>query len=227
MPSSFDLQVDPEVFARVPGIRVTSLLFQDVRVGAPSRKIEAVRERVIAAARERVEAARDVRRIPTLAAFIAAFPELGRGPRRAWLDDLFRAIIRHGPFPVVNEIVDATRLLALHYAVPISAFDLSKVRPPARLAMAPPGLMAKVSLTASVDVGGFPVLFDAGGAIGSPFVEMQRAAPGRQTSSVALVVCEASEGDRVDLEDLKSRSANWLGSLVGARAAGMVTAADG
>jgi DNA/RNA-binding domain of Phe-tRNA-synthetase-like protein len=202
---------------------VTSLVFQGARMGMPSRKIEAVRDRVIAGARERVAAARDVRRIPTLAAFQSAFPELARGPKKSWLDDAFRAIARHDPFPVVNDIVDAARLLALHYAIPIASIDLGKARPPLLVEVAPHGMTAKVSQTATADLGGLPVVIDSGGPLASPFVDIQRAMPGRPTTSVVLLAFEADRAQRIDVEDLKARASNWLASLVGARLEDAIT----
>jgi DNA/RNA-binding domain of Phe-tRNA-synthetase-like protein len=221
--ASFEVEIDQGVLARMPGLRLTALVFGGARIGMPTRKIEPIREKVIAAARERITAARDVRRIPSLAAFHQAFPECLRGTRKPWLDEMFRGIARRDPFPVANDIVDPVRLLAIHYAVPIAAVDLSKVRSPLALAIAAPGTTGKIASGAPIDVGGLPVLRDSAGPAACPFIEIHRALPGRTTSDFAVIVFEPGADGPVDHADLENRAQNWLSTLVGARLAGTIT----
>lgn len=220
MAAAIEIRVDEEVLARLPSLEVTALPFFGLRMNAPTRKIEPLRDRVIAAARDRVNEARDVRRIPTLAALHRAFPEVLKGPKRAWLDEAFRAIARRDPFPVVNDAVDAARLLALHFAVPVAALDLAKASSPLLLRMAAPGTRVKAPGGLDVDASDLPLLTDSAGACGSPFFDVARAAPNRQTTSVLLVVYDPGQDGRVDAADLSERAANWLGTLTGARPAG-------
>jgi hypothetical protein len=54
-------------------------------------------------------------------------------------------------------------------------------------------------------------------------VDIQRAMPGRPTTSVVLLAFEADRTQRIDVEDLKARASNWLASLVGARLEDAIT----
>ena len=125
---SFEIRIGDEVHARLPGLTCSLAPVHRRAHRAANRKIEPLRDRVLADARERIQAAMDVRRLPTLAAFSRAFPELVRSTRKPWLDELFRIVSRRDPFPVVNDAIDAARLLALHYAVPISVLDWRRSR---------------------------------------------------------------------------------------------------
>ena len=85
--------------------RVSRVLPRDSRArasAAANRKIEPLRDRVLADARDARQDAMDVRRMPALAAFSRAFPELLRSARKPWLDELFRTVSRRGPFPVTT-----------------------------------------------------------------------------------------------------------------------------
>lgn len=210
------VQIDPAVTAKLPKLRLLVLRFGNVRMGTPSRKIEPLRDRVIAAARETLNAARDVRRIPSLAAFHDAFPEILRGARRPWLDDAFRAIGRRDPFPVQNEVIDVARILSLHYAIPLAVLDVGKVRPPLRLGIAPQGSSGMTSAKTSADLSGLPVIVDAGGPVTSPFLDLSRGAPGRTTTDVLFL---AFDPVGTDFADVESRASNWLGTLTGAKLA--------
>jgi DNA/RNA-binding domain of Phe-tRNA-synthetase-like protein len=144
---------------------------------------------------------------------------MARGTRRPWIEEAYRGISRRDPFPVVNLAVDAARLLALHFAVPVSAIDRAKVSAPLFLRIAPPGMRIK-SLGAEIDAGGLPVLTDASGVAGSPFFDVARAMPGTQTTEILLVACEPEGASTpLDAADLAGRAANWLGTLTGARPA--------
>jgi DNA/RNA-binding domain of Phe-tRNA-synthetase-like protein len=217
MPASIELRIDDEVAARLSTLEVTAVAFTGLRMGTPTRKIEPLRDRVIAAARERINEARDVRRIPTLAALHRAFPEVLRGQKRAWLDEAFRAIARRDPFPVVNDAVDVAKLLALHFAVPVSALDSSRLSSPLLLRMAPPGTRVKTPGGLDADASDLPLLTDVGGPVSSPFLDVARAMPTRQTSNVLLVVYDPKVDGGVDAAALRERAANWLGTLTGAR----------
>jgi DNA/RNA-binding domain of Phe-tRNA-synthetase-like protein len=173
---------------------------------------------VLASARERIATARDVRRIPTLAAFHRGFPEFTRGNRRSWLDEAFQAIARRDPFRVMNDAIDAARLLAFHYAVPVSAHDAARMQGPLSLSVAPPGAKINTLLAGTlVDAGGLPLLRDSGGVVGSPFFEVHRVVPSLRTQDLLLIAYDPGVDDAVDAADFKARAENWLTSLAGAR----------
>ena len=69
MAPALELRIDDDVRERLPDLRLHAIVFSGARVGMANRKLEPLRDRVLADVRERISAARDVRRIPTLAAF--------------------------------------------------------------------------------------------------------------------------------------------------------------
>jgi DNA/RNA-binding domain of Phe-tRNA-synthetase-like protein len=211
------IPVDPEVSARMPDLRLLALRFSGARIGMANRKLEELRDRVLASVRERISAARDVRRIPTLAAFHRGFPELGRGSRRPWLDEAFHAIARRDPFRVMNDAIDAARLLAFHYAIPVSAHDAGRIHGPLSLAIAPQELRVNTLQGAVLDVGGLAVLRDGNGVVGSPFFETQRATPSTRTQEILIVAYDPGGPGAVDGADFRTHAENWLASLSGAR----------
>jgi DNA/RNA-binding domain of Phe-tRNA-synthetase-like protein len=219
----FSLAVDEDVTARLPELRVTAFVFSGVRMGMPTRNIEPMRDRVIAGARERMSSIRDPRRIPAIAAFYGAFPEVGR-TKRIWLEDALRAIARHDPFPVVNDVVDSARLLSLLYEAPMCVLDLGRLKSPFRLVIAPHGVTSQTPPGVLADLSGLPVLIDPAGAAASPVVELARAQPSRQARDVALFVFDPRREGATDLADLETRASNWLGTLTGAKLAGKTTA---
>jgi DNA/RNA-binding domain of Phe-tRNA-synthetase-like protein len=219
------LRIDEEISGRLPEISVFALQFADATLGVPSRRIEPMRDRVIAGARERLASLKDPRRLPAVGALVQAFPELARGTRRLWLDEVLRAIARNDPFPVQNDVVDAARLLSIHYGVPILPIDLDKARPPVGLAVAPPGTTARSPMGSLTDVSGLPVLVDAGGVLASPAVELGRASPGRTTRRFALIGCVPVRAGAPDVAEVATRAENWLSTLTGARRVSLESAA--
>jgi len=214
---SYEIRIGDEVEARLPGLACFSYRFTGARVGTANRKIESLRDRVLASARERVQNAMDVRRLPSLAAFSRAFPELVRSARKPWLDELYRTVSRRDPFPVVNDALDLGRLLALHYCLPISFLDVSTLAPPLIVRIAPPGAVLKTPTDKMVDLADLPVLWDSAGPVGPPLFESLRAMPTRRTTDLLLVAFDPPVEPRLDEAELRSRSANWLASLLGSR----------
>jgi DNA/RNA-binding domain of Phe-tRNA-synthetase-like protein len=214
---ALEIRIDDDVRERLPDLRVHALAFAGARVGMANRKLEPLRDRVLAEVRERLSAARDVRRIPTLAAFHRGFPEITRSSRRAWLDEAFLSIARRDPFRVMNDAIDAARLLAFHYAVPVSAHDASRIAGPVVLQIAAPGATINTIQGALVDQAGLPVLRDRNGVLGSPFFESQRAMPSTRTRDLVVLAYHAGGEPALDPDEFRSRAENWLASLLGAQ----------
>ena len=192
--------------------------FTGARVGIANRKIEPLRDRVLASARERVQNAMDVRRLPSLAAFSRAFPELLRSARKPWLDELFRTVSRRDPFPVVNDALDLGRLLALHYGVPDRrSWMWRRSRRRSSCGSRPQARRSRRQPARSVELADLPVLWDSAGPVGPPLFESLRAMPTRRTTELLLVAFDPPVEPRLDEADLRSRSANWLGSLLGSQ----------
>jgi DNA/RNA-binding domain of Phe-tRNA-synthetase-like protein len=221
VPPALELRVDDEVREILPTLRMVVLRFTGARIGMANRKLEPLRDRVLASARERMSVARDVRRIRSLATFHQAFPEVTRGGRSPWLDEAFRAIARRDPFRVMNDAIDAARLLAFHHAVPVSAHDAARIQGALTLGIAPPRTAIRTLEGESIDAGGLPVLRDSsgaiGGVIGSPFFESQRMMPSTRTQELLFVAYDPGGEEGLDAADFQSKAENWLTSLSGAR----------
>jgi DNA/RNA-binding domain of Phe-tRNA-synthetase-like protein len=223
VPPPLELRIDDAVREVLPGLRILAFRFTGARVGMANRKLEPLRDRVLASVRERVATARDVRRIPTFIAFHQGFPDLARGPRRAWLDEAFHAIARRDPFRVMNDAIDAARLLAFHHGVPVSAHDAARIQGPLSLEIAVGGAVLPTLQGVAVDPAGLPVLRDRGGVLGSPLFEVQRAAASTRTQEILLVVYDPGVEGALDAADLQARAENWFSSLCGARLVETIT----
>jgi DNA/RNA-binding domain of Phe-tRNA-synthetase-like protein len=217
MKDTFAITVGQDVLAHLPDMRVTALLFGEARFGMPAARIDTMRERVLTQLHERMATVRDPRNLPGSAAFRKGLPELAAGRRSLAIDDLIRGVMRREPFPVLNDAVDAARILSLHYGVPISALDPAKMRQPLALRLADYGTVAKVPSGAAVDLSGLPVLFDPSGPVDSPIIELARAQATRLARAIVLVVYDAARQDAVDPADVEARASNWLGTLVHAK----------
>jgi DNA/RNA-binding domain of Phe-tRNA-synthetase-like protein len=119
----------------------------------------------------------------------------------------------------VNDAVDAGRLLALAFGVPVSTLDLSRTYSPLLLRMAPPGTRVKTP-AGDVDASDLPLLTDSAGPAASPFLDVLRAMPNRQTTDVLVVVYDPCVDGPIDAAALRERASNWLATLTGARLAG-------
>jgi DNA/RNA-binding domain of Phe-tRNA-synthetase-like protein len=88
------------------------------------------------------------------------------------------------PLRSINAAVDTCNAVSLHSGVPISVVDLERVRPPLRVAVAPPGSTYVFNPTGQViDVAGLLCLFDADGPCANAVKDAQRSKTDGETRS--------------------------------------------
>ncbi len=80
-----------------------------------------------------------------------------------------------GPLPAINPAVDAGNAVSLHSGLPISVVDLDRLRPPLRVAVAPPGSRYVFNPSGQeIDVGNLLCLIDAEGPCANAVKDAQR-----------------------------------------------------
>jgi DNA/RNA-binding domain of Phe-tRNA-synthetase-like protein len=97
--------------------------------------------------------------------------------------------VPEGRLAPINLAVDVCNAVSLHSGLPISVVDLDLVRPPLRVAVAPPGTSYVFNASGqTIDVGGLLCLMDAEGPCGNAVKDAQRTKTGPQTQRTLTLI---------------------------------------
>ena len=130
---------------------------------------------------------------------------------------LVRAV-GEGALGSINLAVDACNAVSLASSLPISVVDLSRARPPFRIALAPEGATYVFNASGqSIDIGGLLCLFDAEGPCANAVKDAQRTKTTAETTRTLSVVWAAT-----GLEERLERTTRWYRELL-ARAGARTT----
>jgi DNA/RNA-binding domain of Phe-tRNA-synthetase-like protein len=121
---------------------------------------------------------------------------------------LLRAVAERA-LGAINAAVDAGNAVSLHSGLPISVVDFDRVRPPLRIALAPPGSRHPFNAAGQeIDVSDLLCLVDADGPCANAVKDAQRTKTTAETTRVLAVIWSTRA-----LPSRAARAAEWLRAL--------------
>ena len=152
----------------------------------------------------------------------AAYKQLGKDPARyrPAAEALLRRARQGKDAGPIHPVVDVNNMVSLDSAISIGSYDAAKLRPPYRCRAGRAGESYVGIGRGDLNLAGLPLLADGDGPFGCPTSDSERAAVGRETRTVLMVLYgfgAAAGGDaRGALDDALARSVDLLREHAGA-----------
>jgi DNA/RNA-binding domain of Phe-tRNA-synthetase-like protein len=207
-----------EIQSRIPAMRLHALQLEGAKIGVGHRSLDQLRARLL----RRMEQwfadhpnYQQAQEWTSLSDFRPGKERLRGGPQGPFFEAL-EAMAHRAPFPVVNDAVDAARLLSLYYLRPIFLLDAGNLKPPLILLPCPDSFVLPTP-QGPVLAPGSLVLADHEKALRSVDHDVLRAPVLESTRSLLLVLVDPGAPKPIDHEEFSYRAANWMESLTKAR----------
>jgi DNA/RNA-binding domain of Phe-tRNA-synthetase-like protein len=122
------LDVDPELASAFPGLKALKLSFRDLSIQRLNPELESYKAEVAARASARWTL-NGLKEEPRFRAYRNFFWKVGVDPTktRPASEALIRRVLKPGPLPTINTLVDSYNLASIEAAVPFGAFDLDQL----------------------------------------------------------------------------------------------------
>jgi DNA/RNA-binding domain of Phe-tRNA-synthetase-like protein len=208
----------------VPGVLSVDGITSDVSVGDRVARFNAIAESRLAASSEG--------ELPEIQAWRRAFSRMGLEPTRyrCAAEALLRRFRKDGSLPQIHPLIDVCNAISLAFAVPVAAFDLSRIAEyvEVRHATGDETYATFSGETENPDAGEVIFADGAGRAHARRWTNRQSGHSAvRETTTAVLIVAEAMHGSaKADVERLTATIAEELGVIWSATASSALLSAS-
>ncbi|MCI1859424.1 MAG: hypothetical protein LKI80_14940 [Sporolactobacillus sp.] len=184
-----DPTISDQLRERVPGFKVGIISYRKIRIGNMppeiAERLPLFYENIRLSLEDQPVAA-----IPAVREWRAVFKKAGTDPShyRPSQEALLRRIRRDGCLPTIHSAVDLNNFFSVQHSIPLGIYDADRLRLPVEIRIGGPADRYEALNGRIMEMKGKICSADNDGAFGSPIVDSQRTAIGKETKNALQVV---------------------------------------